>query len=176
MSRTHLYKLLDRGEIASSHGRLLLSMAMFVLVVDTSLMNVSIASVVHDLGTTVSDVQAAIALEALVSAAFILIGSKVGDLFGRKRAYVALSRRGGGRELPRRHFGLQFGQKGRQVGVAARLVLECDAGDRAGGIVQSDIRGVEPRVARIDVVKVSAHHIHSPIQGHRNVGPPKPVR
>jgi MFS family permease len=67
---------------------LLLSMAMFVLVVDTSLMNVSIASVVHDLDTTVSGVQSAIALEALVSAAFILIGSKVGDLIGRKRAYV----------------------------------------------------------------------------------------
>src|SRR5262245_57392194 len=67
---------------------LLLAMAMFVLVVDTSLMNVSISSVVHDLGTTVSSVQAAISLEALVSAAFILIGSKVGDLIGRKRAYV----------------------------------------------------------------------------------------
>src|SRR6185436_8177806 len=60
----------------------------FVLVVDTSLMNVSIAAVVDDLDTTVSDVQAAIALEALVSAAFILIGSKIGDLYGRKRAYI----------------------------------------------------------------------------------------
>ena len=67
---------------------LLLAMAMFVLVVDTSLMNVSISEVVHDLGTTVSWVQSAIALEALVSAAFILINSKVGDLIGRKRAYV----------------------------------------------------------------------------------------
>src|SRR6478609_2596797 len=67
---------------------ILLSMAMFVLVVDTSLMNVSISAVVRDLDTKVSDVQAAIALEALVSAAFILIGSKVGDLIGRKRAYV----------------------------------------------------------------------------------------
>jgi MFS family permease len=67
---------------------ILLAMAMFVLVVDTSLMNVSISAVVDDLGTTVSGVQSAIALEALVSAAFILIGSKVGDLFGRKRAYV----------------------------------------------------------------------------------------
>ena len=66
----------------------LLAMAMFVLVVDTSLMNVSISAVVHDLGTTVSAVQSAIALEALVSAAFILIGSKVGDLIGRKKAYV----------------------------------------------------------------------------------------
>jgi EmrB/QacA subfamily drug resistance transporter len=67
---------------------LLLAMAMFVLVVDTSFMNVSISAVVHDLDTTASGVQSAIALEALVSAAFILIGSKVGDLIGRKRAYV----------------------------------------------------------------------------------------
>ncbi len=77
-------------EATGSNQRLaiLLAMAMFVLVVDTSLMNVSIAAVVRDLDTTVSGVQSAIALEALVSAAFILIGSKVGDLIGRKRAYV----------------------------------------------------------------------------------------
>ena len=67
---------------------LLLSMAMFVLVVDTSFMNVSISAVVEDLDATVSGVQSAIALEALVSAAFILIGSKVADLIGRKRGYV----------------------------------------------------------------------------------------
>ena len=67
---------------------ILLAMAMFVLVVDTSLMNVSISAVVRDLHTTASGVQSAIALEALVSAAFILIGSKIGDLIGRKRAYV----------------------------------------------------------------------------------------
>src|SRR3954465_2191955 len=66
----------------------LLAMAMFLLVVDTSLMNVSISAVVHDLDTTASGVQSAIALEALVSAAFILIGSKIGDLIGRKRAYI----------------------------------------------------------------------------------------
>jgi EmrB/QacA subfamily drug resistance transporter len=80
----------DAGQVAG-HQRmlgLLLAAAMFVLVVDTSLMNVSISAVVRDLGTTVSGVQSAIALEALVSAAFILIGGKVGDLIGRKRAYV----------------------------------------------------------------------------------------
>jgi EmrB/QacA subfamily drug resistance transporter len=78
------------SELAGGSRRLavLLAMAMFVLVVDTSLMNVSIAKVVEDLGTTVSGVQGAIALEALVSAAFILVGSKVGDLIGRKRAFV----------------------------------------------------------------------------------------
>mgnify|MGYP003513096394 CR=1 FL=1 len=77
-----------KGSSADMRLGVLLSMAMFVLVVDTSLMNVSISAVVHDLDTTVSGVQSAIALEALVSAAFILIGSKVGDLIGRKRAYV----------------------------------------------------------------------------------------
>ena len=67
---------------------LLLAMAMFVLVVDTTIMNVSISAVADSLGATVSSVQSAIALEALVSAAFILINSKVGDLIGRKKAYV----------------------------------------------------------------------------------------
>jgi MFS family permease len=77
-------------ETTKSNQRLaiLLAMAMFVLVVDTSLMNVSISAVVHDIGTTASGVQSAIALEALVSAAFILIGSKIGDLIGRKLAYI----------------------------------------------------------------------------------------
>ena len=51
-------------------------------------MNVSISAVVKDLHTTASGVQSAIALEALISAAFILINSKLGDLMGRKRAYV----------------------------------------------------------------------------------------
>ena len=70
-------------QTGSTKLSLLLAAAMFVLVVDTSLMNVSISAVVRDLDTTVSSVQSAIALEALVSAAFILISSKIGDLFGR---------------------------------------------------------------------------------------------
>ncbi len=72
----------------TSRLSLLLAMAMFVLVVDTSFMNVSISAVVEDLDATVSGVQSAIALEALVSASFILIGSKIGDLYGRKLAYI----------------------------------------------------------------------------------------
>jgi EmrB/QacA subfamily drug resistance transporter len=75
-------------EGGSTRLAFLLAAAMFVLVVDTSLMNVSISAVVGDLDTTVSGVQSAIALEALVSAAFILISSKVGDLIGRRPAYT----------------------------------------------------------------------------------------
>ncbi|WP_396656138.1 MFS transporter [Microbacterium sp.] len=80
----------DRAAAPPMNLRLaiLLAMAMFVLVVDTSIMNVSISAVVRDLDTTASGVQGAIALEALVSAAFILIGGKVGDLIGRKLAYI----------------------------------------------------------------------------------------
>ena len=82
----------DTSRLAESGGSqklgLLLAAAMFVFVIDTSFMNVSISEVVDDLDTTVSGVQAAVAIEALVSAAFILISSKVGDLFGRKRAYA----------------------------------------------------------------------------------------
>jgi MFS family permease len=65
-----------------------LAAAMFVFVIDTSFMNVSISAVVDDLDTTVSGVQSAVAIEALVSASFILISSKLGDLFGRKRAFA----------------------------------------------------------------------------------------
>jgi len=81
---------LSEGVRSAGDRRLmvLLAMAMFVLVVDTSLMNVSISAVITDLDTTASGVQSAIALEALMSAAFILINGKVGDLIGRKRAYV----------------------------------------------------------------------------------------
>ncbi|HEX7234236.1 MAG TPA: MFS transporter, partial [Nitrosospira sp.] len=77
-----------RDEKTTTRLARLLAMAMFVLVVDTSIMNVSISAIVKDLDATVSGVQSAIALEALVSAAFILINSKVGDLIGRKRAYI----------------------------------------------------------------------------------------
>lgn len=78
----------EKNESHNTRLSILLAMAMFVLVVDTSFMNVSISAVVNDLDTTVSGVQSAIALEALVSASFILIGSKIGDLYGRKRAYI----------------------------------------------------------------------------------------
>src|SRR5580765_4527757 len=78
----------EAAPAGSTKLAVLLSLAMFVLVFDTSLMNVSISYVVDDLNATASGVQGTIALEALVSAAFILIGSKIADLIGRKRAYI----------------------------------------------------------------------------------------
>ncbi|HWX44765.1 MAG TPA: MFS transporter [Solirubrobacteraceae bacterium] len=66
----------------------LLGTAQFVMVLDTTVMNVSITQVVSDLHTTVEDVQAAITLYALVMAAFMLSGAKLGDLWGRRRAFT----------------------------------------------------------------------------------------
>ena len=88
MSKQSSTGMPEQDPASSRKLALLLSAAMFVLVVDTSLMNVSISAVVRDLDATVSGVQSAIALEALVSASFILIGGKVADLIGRKRAYI----------------------------------------------------------------------------------------
>ncbi len=64
-----------------------LSAAMFVYVIDTTLMNVSISALVADLDTTVGEVQTAITLYTLTMAAFMLTGGKLGDIWGSKRAF-----------------------------------------------------------------------------------------
>jgi MFS family permease len=74
----------------SNHGTMVLavlSAAMFVYVIDTTLMNVSISALVEDLDTTVGEVQAAITLYTLTMASFMLTGGKLGDIWGSKRAF-----------------------------------------------------------------------------------------
>ncbi len=66
---------------------LILSAAQFILVLDTTVMNVSISAVVADLGTTVEDVQLAITAYMLVMASTMLLGGKLGDILGRRRAF-----------------------------------------------------------------------------------------
>lgn len=66
----------------------MLGTAQFVMVLDSTVMNVSISQVVHDLKTTVPDVQLAITAYTLVMAAFMLTGAKLGDIWGRRRAFA----------------------------------------------------------------------------------------
>jgi MFS family permease len=66
---------------------LVLGTAQFVMVLDSTVMNVSISQVVSDLHTTVPDVQLAITAYTLVMAAFMLTGAKLGDIWGRRRAF-----------------------------------------------------------------------------------------
>ncbi len=67
----------------------LLSASMFIIVIDTTIMNVSISALVTDLNTTVGGVQSAISIYALVMASFILIGGKLADIMGKKRTFIA---------------------------------------------------------------------------------------
>ncbi|WP_048123839.1 MFS transporter [Methanosarcina vacuolata] len=59
---------------------------MFVLVIDTTIMNVSISTLIKDSDTNVATVQAAITLYSLVMASLMITGGKLGDIIGRKRA------------------------------------------------------------------------------------------
>src|SRR5689334_14269775 len=65
----------------------ILAAAQFVMVLDSSVMNVSISQIVADLDTTVTGVQGAITMYTLVMAAFMLVGAKLGDIWGRDRAF-----------------------------------------------------------------------------------------
>jgi MFS family permease len=65
----------------------MLAAAQFIMVLDTTVMNVSISQVAADLNTTVVGLQTAITMYTLVMAAFMLIGGKIGDRWGAKRTF-----------------------------------------------------------------------------------------
>jgi MFS family permease len=65
-----------------------LAAAQFVMVLDSSVMNVSISQIVADLDTTIQGVQLAITAYTLVMAALMLAGAKLGDILGRDRAFA----------------------------------------------------------------------------------------
>ncbi len=66
----------------------ILASAQFVMVLDSSVMNVSISQIVADLDTTVQGVQLAITAYTLVMAAFMLLGARLGDILGRQRCFA----------------------------------------------------------------------------------------
>src|SRR4029079_11409338 len=67
---------------------IILAAAQFVMVLDSSVMNVSISQIVADLDTTVTGVQGSITAYTLVMAAFMLVGAKLGDIWGRDKAFA----------------------------------------------------------------------------------------
>ena len=64
-----------------------LAAAQFLMVLDQAVMNVAISQLVEDFDTTVTTIQAVIALYALVMASLMMLGGKLGDLLGRRRAF-----------------------------------------------------------------------------------------
>jgi predicted MFS family arabinose efflux permease len=82
----------DRGaETAAGRGTglvlITLASGQFLMTLDSSVMNVAIATVAKDVGTTVTGIQTAITLYTLVMAMLMIPGGKVGSLIGRKRAF-----------------------------------------------------------------------------------------
>ncbi|MEU7295735.1 MFS transporter [Streptomyces exfoliatus] len=67
---------------------LTLAAGQFLMALDSSVMNVSIATVAEDVGTTVAGIQGAITAYTLVMAMFMIPGGKIGQLIGRKRAFM----------------------------------------------------------------------------------------
>ncbi|MDD5693108.1 MAG: MFS transporter [Patescibacteria group bacterium] len=67
---------------------ILLASAQFILTLDSTFMNVSISTLVKDLHTSVTAIQGAIAFYSLVMASLMIAGAKIGDIIGRKKAFL----------------------------------------------------------------------------------------
>src|SRR5215813_6400343 len=78
------------GQAAAAGGTILLTLAsaQFLMTLDTSVMNVSIATVAKDVATTVTGIQTAITFYTLVMASLMITGGKLGQILGRKRAFA----------------------------------------------------------------------------------------
>ena len=78
------------GKTSAAAGAVLLTLCagQFLMVLDSSVMNVSMATVAKDLGTTITGIQTAITLYTLVMASLMITGGKLGQILGRKRAFA----------------------------------------------------------------------------------------
>ena len=78
----------DRATAAAGTVLLTLASAQFLMTLDSSVMNVSIATVAKDVGTTVTGIQTAITFYTLVMASLMITGGKLGQILGRKRVFA----------------------------------------------------------------------------------------
>ena len=67
---------------------IVVSLAMFILTLDTTMMNVAITAIAQDLDTEIQNIQLAVSLYALIMAAFMITGAKLADMYGTKRIFL----------------------------------------------------------------------------------------
>ena len=118
-----------------------LGAAQFLMVLDQAVMNVAISQLVEDFDTTVTTIQVVIALYALVMAALMLTGGKLGDLWGRKRAFqIGLVIYGTGSALTAVSWSVPTLMLGWSIleGIGAALVLPALVALAAGNYQGSD--------------------------------------
>jgi EmrB/QacA subfamily drug resistance transporter len=122
-----------------------LAAAQFLMVLDQAVMNVAISQLVADFDTTVTTIQAVIALYALVMAGLMLTGGKLGDMIGRRRAFaIGLCIYGVGSALTAASWSVPSLTLGWSVleGIGAALVLPAMV-----ALVAGNFRGQERAVA-----------------------------
>jgi MFS family permease len=80
----------SQRDVSASAGIVLLTLAagQFLMTLDSAVMNVSIAEVAQDVGTTVTGIQTAITLYTLVMATLMITGGKIGSMIGRRKAFA----------------------------------------------------------------------------------------
>ncbi len=134
----------QRGAGVAKWGVLaVLAAAQFLMVLDQAVMNVAISQLVEDFDTTVTTIQAVIALYALVMAGLMLTGGKLGDIWGRRRAFaVGLCIYGVGSALTAASWSVPSLTLGWSVleGIGAALVLPAMV-----ALVAAQLRGQGPR-------------------------------
>ena len=65
-----------------------LSTALMIIIIDTTVLNVSLKTIIEDLGTDITGIQWVITIYSLTLAAFTITGGRLGDLYGRKKMFI----------------------------------------------------------------------------------------
>src|SRR3954452_16669905 len=122
-----------------------LGAAQFLMVLDQAVMNVAISQLVEDFDTTVTTIQAVIAFYALVMAGLMLTGGKLGDIWGRRRAFtIGLVIYGAGSALTAASWNVPSLMLGWSIleGIGAALVIPALI-----ALVAGNYRGAERAIA-----------------------------
>ncbi len=83
-----------KARLSKRHGvkkwlpLIVLSSALMIIIIDTTVLNVSIRNMLTDLNTNVTNIQWVISAYSLTLAALTVTGGRLGDLFGRKKMFA----------------------------------------------------------------------------------------
>lgn len=65
-----------------------LALSLAIILIDATLLNVSLATIIQDLDTTIQKIQWVITAYSLTIAALMITGGRLGDLYGRKKMFM----------------------------------------------------------------------------------------
>ena len=107
-----------------------MALALSIIIIDTTILNVSIKAIITDLNTTVQNLQWVIAAYSLTLAAFTITGGRLGDLYGRKKMFMLgaiLFAIGSGMAATAQNFGMLLAGESIIEGIGAALMMPATA-------------------------------------------------